>query len=230
MRKIFLLSLVFTIVLIAQTKNKYGLSIIENIEDYYVSVKKDSNKTLVDLRTFIPNIVLDIRYATKNNFTGQILYKETEAYLRLPAAIALKKVQTELNEMGLGIKIYDAYRPYSITELMWEYVKDDRYAADPKKGSRHNRGCAVDLTIIELSSGEELEMPTPYDDFTNKAHHAYMNLERHVIKNRALLKSLMEKYGFESITSEWWHYDFKGWSKYELMNISFSKIKEKRTN
>lgn len=230
MRKIFLLSLVFTIVLIAQTKNKYGLSIIENIEDYYVSVKKDSNKTLVDLRTFIPNIVLDIRYATKNNFTGQILYKEAEAYLRLPAAIALKKVQTELNEMGLGIKIYDAYRPYSITELMWEYVKDDRYAADPKKGSRHNRGCAVDLTIIELSSGEELEMPTPYDDFTNKAHHAYMNLERHVIKNRALLKSLMEKYGFESITSEWWHYDFKGWSKYELMNISFSKIKEKRTN
>lgn len=230
MRKIILLSLVFTIVLIAQTKNKYGLSIIENIEDYYVSVKKDSNKTLVDLRTFIPNIVLDIRYATKNNFTGQILYKEAEAYLRLPAAIALKKVQTELNEMGLGIKIYDAYRPYSITELMWEYVKDDRYAADPKKGSRHNRGCAVDLTIIELSSGEELEMPTPYDDFTNKAHHAYMNLERHVIKNRALLKSLMEKYGFESITSEWWHYDFKGWSKYELMNISFSKIKEKRTN
>lgn len=230
MRKIILLSLVFTIVLIAQTKNKYGLSIIENIEDYYVSVKKDSNKTLVDLRTFIPNIVLDIRYATKNNFTGQILYKEAEAYLRLPAAIALKKVQTELNEMGLGIKIYDAYRPYSITELMWEYVKDDRYAADPKKGSRHNRGCAVDLTIIELSSGEELEMPTPYDDFTNKAHHAYMNLERHVIKNRALLKSLMEKYGFESITLEWWYYDFKGWSKYELMNISFSKIKEKRTN
>lgn len=210
----------------AQTvpKNKFGLPVVEDYKLYSQLVEKDENNKLVDLEKFIPGIIIDIKYATEDNFTKKVLYKSPKAYLRLPAAKALKKIQDELKKQNLELKIFDAYRPYSVTELMWEYVKDDRYAADPKKGSRHNRGCAVDVTIVDSRTGKEIEMPTNYDNFTQKAHHGYMKLPKKVIMNRVLLKKIMEKNGFESITSEWWHYDFKGWSKYHLMNISFEEL------
>ncbi len=213
----------------AQTvpKNKYGLPVVSNLELYNKLIEKDDNNCLVNLEDFIPGIKLDIRYATENNFANKVLYKSAKAYLRLPAAKALKKIQDELKKQSLEVKIYDAYRPYSVTERIWEYVKDDRYAADPKKGSRHNRGCAVDLTIIDSRTGEELEMPTEFDNFTQRAHHAYMKLPKKAIENRALLRKIMEKHGFEIITSEWWHYDFKGWSKYHIMDISFNELENK---
>lgn len=207
-------------------KNKYGLRIIESIELYHETVTKDSNKLLVDLEKFIPGIKTDVKYATKDNFTKKILYTQPKVYVRYPVAISLKKIQAELKEKGYEVKIFDGFRPYTITEIMWASVLDDRYAADPKKGSRHNRGCAVDLTIIDAATGQELEMPTPYDDFTMKAHHAYTKLPEQVIKNRLLLKNIMIKYNFEPITSEWWHYDFKGWNSYELMNISFEDLEK----
>lgn len=210
------------------SKNKYGLRIIDSVEEYRHSVAKDSNKILVDLEKYIPGLKTDVKYSTKDNFTKRVLYKEAKVYARLPVAKALKNIQKELEQSGHELKIYDAYRPYSITEIMWDVVRDDRYAADPKKGSRHNRGCAIDLTIVNKQSGKELEMPTPYDDFTMKAHHAYTKLPDHIIKNRSLLKEVMIKNNFEPITSEWWHYDFKGWKAYELMNISFEQL-EKET-
>jgi D-alanyl-D-alanine dipeptidase len=206
------------------TTNKYGLKVIDNINDYKKSVEKDSLKRMVDLEKFIPGIKIDIRYATKNNFTKKVLYHEAKAFLRLPAAIALKKIQNELKKQNLELKIYDAYRPYAVTVLMWDYLKDDSHVATPQKGSRHNRGCAVDLTIIDSKTGNEIEMPTPYDNFTIKARPTYMNLPKNVLKNRALLKGLMEKYGFKSITSEWWHYDFKGYTAYEILDIPFKKL------
>lgn len=205
-------------------KNKYGLEVITSDKFYVSTVKSDSSKELIDLEKFINGIVIDVRYATKNNFTGKVLYKTARTFLRLPAANALKKIQSELNKQGLGIKIFDAYRPYSVTEKLWEAFPDDRYAADPRKGSRHNRGCAVDLTLINLRTGEELEMPTPYDDFTVKAHHAYNDLPENILNNRKLLKNIMEKHGFESITSEWWHYDYQGWKTYELLDLPFEEI------
>ncbi|MBA4251790.1 MAG: D-alanyl-D-alanine dipeptidase [Chlorobiaceae bacterium] len=206
--------------------NEFGLKVVESIETYQKLVELDSNKILVDLEKFIPGIILDIKYATTNNFTGTRLYSKPKAYLRLPAAKALKKIQKELKEKGLEVKIFDAYRPYSVTKLMWEFVKDDRYAADPRKGSRHNRGCAVDLTIVNSVTGEELLMPTDYDDFTVKAHHSYLGISEEQKVNRKLLRDVMEKHGFEILTSEWWHYDFIGWNKYELMNLTFEKLEK----
>src|SRR5207253_7510589 len=123
-----------------------------------------------------PQIVIDLKYSTKNNFTHRVLYENADALVRLPAALTLKKINAELNTKGLGLKIFDAYRPYMATKNMWKVVHDDRYTANPAKGSGHNRGAAVDVTLVKLSTGEELPMPTAFDDFSEKAHHDYMNL------------------------------------------------------
>ncbi|MBI2418453.1 MAG: M15 family metallopeptidase [Ignavibacteriales bacterium] len=210
-------------------KNSYGLQVVGNIAQYKQMVESDSDLTFVNLEKFLPGIYKDIRYATKNNFTGKILYDKAAIFARLPVAKALAKVRAALKPLGLDILLYDAYRPYTITVTMWEYVKDDRYAASPRKGSRHNRGCALDLTLVDLKTGKPVMMPTPYDDFTNKAHDNYNDLPENVIKNRATLRTTMEKFGFSHITSEWWHFDFEHWNKYPLMDISFDDL-EKLTN
>jgi len=206
--------------------NNYGLAVVDNFALYQKQIEKDSTKALIDLEKFIPGIFVDVRYATENNFAKTKFYESEKVFLRLPAAVALKKIQKELLKKNLSLKIFDAYRPYSVTEKMWEFVHDDRYAASPKTGSRHNRACAVDVTLVDLQTKTELEMPTPYDDFTEKAHHDYAKLPENILKNRALLKAIMGKYGFESITSEWWHYDFSGWKNYELLDISFEALEK----
>jgi zinc D-Ala-D-Ala dipeptidase len=207
-------------------QNQYGLSVIQQKKYYRVAVKQDSNQLMVNLLNAIPNIVLDQRYASLNNFTQQLLYVgEIKALLRLPAAKALQKVQAELQTMGLGLKIFDAYRPYNATEKMWELVKDDRYTADPKKGSGHNRGAAVDLTIIHLATGKELPMPTGFDNFSDTAHHDFMQLPAEVIANRNLLKTTMEKYGFVALPTEWWHYSLpNARDRFMLMDLDFDQF------
>jgi len=218
--------LLFPVLSIAQDipVNEYGLPVVNSVELYQQRVAQDSSRALVNLEQFIPDIVLDIRYATKDNFMKQQLYPAAKTYLRLPAAKALKQVQAELQKQGLGLKVFDAYRPYRITVKMWESYKDPTYVASPKTGSRHNRGCAVDLTLIDLKSGNQLEMPTSYDSFSEKAHHDFKNLPQKVIQNRALLKSTMEKYGFQPLSSEWWHYDYSGWDRFPVMDIPLSKL------
>lgn len=224
--KNLLLVSLFSTLLFSQTipDNKHGLKVINSIDLYELTVSSDSNNLIVDLEEYILSIVLDIKYATEDNFTGKILYPYPKAFLRLPAAKALKKAQEEFKQLGYGIKVFDAYRPYDVTEMMWEFVKDPRYVAEPWKGSRHNRGCAVDITLIDLETMQEIAMPTPYDDFTNKAHLNYSNLPSDVLKNRQLLVETMAKYGFTALSSEWWHYDFNGWNKYALMNLSFDQL------
>ncbi|MCK9210458.1 MAG: M15 family metallopeptidase [Ignavibacteriaceae bacterium] len=207
-------------------KNKYGLPVVNDFALYKEQIKKDSAKALIDLEKFIPGLFIDVRYASENNFAKTKFYESQKIFLRLPAAVALKKIQEELLKQNLSLKIFDAYRPYSVTEKMWEFVHDARYAADPKTGSRHNRACAVDVTLVDLETKTELEMPTPYDDFTEKAHHNYNNLPENILKNRELLKKIMTKYGFETITSEWWHYDFSGWKNFELLNIPFEELEK----
>jgi D-alanyl-D-alanine dipeptidase len=179
-------------------------------------------KRLVDLSTL--GIPLDIRYATPNNFMKKTLYPEAKAFLRAPAAEALVAIQKELAPRGIGIKVFDAYRPYRVTVAMWEPIKNPDYVADPAKGSRHNRGAAVDLTLIDLATGAELPMPTPYDDFTTRAHHDFADLPADALANRALLRDVMTRHGFDPLPSEWWHYDFRGWQEFELMDVGLEEL------
>lgn len=207
--------------------NKYGLWVISDISVYGLTVKNNPAKEMTDIRKIIPNMGLDLRYATKNNFLKKKLYPRLKTtYLRSKAAMALALVQKELNEKGYGLKIFDAYRPYTVTEMMWEPIQDDRYTADPKKGSGHNRGAAVDLTIINLAAKKELDMGTGFDNFSDTAHHSFTSLPDDVLQNRLLLKNTMEKYGFKSFETEWWHYSLPDIKEYELLNISFEDLKK----
>jgi zinc D-Ala-D-Ala dipeptidase len=191
-------------------------------------VAADSSKRMVELKGFIPGIVYDLRYATVNNFMKRLMYPAgtNTTYLRLPAAQNLLKVQMELKEKGLGLKIYDAYRPYAVTVKFWELVKDERYVANPSKGSGHNRGVAVDLTIIHLQTGKELDMGTGFDNFSDTAHHSFTHLPEDVLQNRALLKSLMESNGFKSLDTEWWHYVLPESGRFEVLDFEFRKLKK----
>ncbi len=170
--------------------------------------------------------MLDIRYATTNNFTGERIYTLARAYARKPVAEALKKVQEELKPQGLGIKVFDAYRPYKATVKFYEVYHDTTYVASPYKGSRHNRGCALDITVIDLKTGEELKMPTGYDSFKKEAWPSTPVKDPEIRKNRTLLINVMKKYGFKVNGSEWWHYDFIGWSKYEVLDIDFETLEQ----
>lgn len=202
--------------------NQYGLRVVPDLASYERIARSDPDKRLVDLGSL--GIPLEIRYATADNFMKKPLYPAAKAFLRAPAARALQSVQRELAAQGVGIKVFDAYRPYRVTEAMWEPIKNPDYVADPAKGSRHNRGAAVDLTLIDLQTGAELEMPTPYDDFTERAAHAFGELPADAVKNRALLRGVMEKHGFQPLPSEWWHYDFSGWEGFELMNVPLEAL------
>ncbi len=183
----------------------------------------DKTPEFVDIQKMNPSIILDIRYATSNNFLHRAVYDQARCFLVKEAALKLNEVQKELQTLSLGLKIFDAYRPLSVQKAMWQIMPDARYVANPAKGSRHNRGCAVDLTLVD-STGKELPMPTEYDDFTKRAHHNYMKLPASIRLNRWILKTVMEKHGFKPISSEWWHYDMVGWQKYPVMDLSFSQI------
>jgi len=202
--------------------NRYGLRVVPDLGTFERLVREDPSKDLFNIAAL--GIVTDIRYATPNNFMMETLYSVPKAYLRAQAANALADANLELAERGLTLKVFDGYRPYSINEKMWERIRNPDFVADPAKGSRHNRGAAVDLTLIDRVSGAELAMPTPYDDFTPRARHDFNDLPAEVIANRALLRDIMVKYGFEPLPSEWWHYDFKGWERFELMNVPLKAL------
>lgn len=225
MRKlVFLFLLLSSDGIRAQQANPYGLLITNDLAAYKASVKADKNKELVEIRKYIPNIRLDIRYAGKNNFAKQAVYKQARAFARLPVVEALKNVRKELNKSGLGLKIFDGYRPYSVTVKFFAIASDKSFVANPKDGSRHNRGCAIDLTLVNLRTGKELEMPSPYDSFSAAAASDFMDLPAASIKNRELLRSIMEKNGFRVLNNEWWHFDFNGWKNFELMDIRFEDL------
>ncbi|GAA4462470.1 M15 family metallopeptidase [Nemorincola caseinilytica] len=183
----------------------------------------DPGKEMVPLRQVIPGILLDIRYATPNNFTGRPQYKKAAAYMRRRPAEALKKVQEELAKKGLCLKIYDAYRPYSVTVALWNATTDKRYVANPRRGSHHNRGIAADLTLADLRTGRELDMGTGFDNFTDSAHHAFAALPAQVLANRRLLKGLMWKHGFNFVPTEWWHYHWRD-KNYEVLDIDLAEL------
>ena len=203
--------------------NSYGLHVVPDAATYSRLAEASPDTRLVDLSTL--GIPLDIRYATSDNFMKQTLYPVAKAYLRAPAARALAAADRELAARRLGIKVFDAYRPYRVTVAMWEPIKNPDYVADPAKGSRHNRGAAVDLTLIDRATGAELPMPTGYDDFTTRAAHEFTDLPAEVLANRTLLREVMTKHGFEPLPSEWWHYDFAGWRNYELLDVPLEDLR-----
>lgn len=207
----------------AQSKYKYGLNPI-GYKDYISSLTTKPQNQLVDLEEYIPGIVLDIRYATTNNFTKEKIYTLSKAYARKPVAESLKKAQSDFNKLGYGIKVFDSYRPYSATVKFYEVYHDTTYVASPYRGSRHNRGCAIDMTIIDLKTGKDVPMPTEYDSFKKEAWPSTPVKDPVIKKNRELLISVMEKYGFKVNSSEWWHFDFIGWKKFEVMDISFEEL------
>lgn len=204
-------------------KNKYGLEVIEDQDLYLRTVAEDPSKELVDVEREVPGVRLDIRYATTDNFMREQLYPVAKAYLRVPAAGALAGVQEALKKRRLELKIFDGYRPYEVTEKIWEPYRNPDFVADPAEGSRHNRGCAVDVTLVD-ENGEELPMPTGYDDFTEKASHDYQHLPEEAIRNRELLREVMESHGFEALSTEWWHYDYVGWERFELLDLPLDGI------
>jgi len=207
--------------------NKYGLRVISTALAYRETTRKDAGKEMADLKKIVPGLVFDLKYSTDDNFMKTKLYPElATTYLRKSAAMALAAVQRDLNRQGLRLKIFDAYRPYAVTEKMWEPVKDDRYAADPKVGSGHNRGIAVDLTVIDLYTKEPLNMGTEFDNFTDTAHHDFTALPKEVLQNRLLLRNVMEKNGFKAMETEWWHYFLSDGREYELLDISFEELEK----
>jgi beta-lactamase class D/D-alanyl-D-alanine dipeptidase len=186
--------------------------------------KKEAD--LIELVKLDNTIKLDIRYATSNNFVGKPVYPEGRAFLQRPAAEALLKVHKLLKKQGLGLVIFDGYRPWTITRLFWDVVtlEQRKFVADPEKGSKHNRGCAVDLSIYDLKTGAPLDMPSGYDEFTERASPDYRGATELQTKNRELLRRLMEAGGFTVNPNEWWHFDYRGWEDYGVYDIPFSVI------
>lgn len=182
---------------------------------------------LIELIKLDPTFKLDIRYATENNFLGHSLYEEACAFLQTPAAEALVRVHGKLKEKGYGMIIFDGYRPWYVTKLFWDKFPHFRgYLADPAKGLRHNRGCAVDLTLFNLKTGREVPMPSAFDDFTERAHPEYRGGTAEERAARDMLRSMMESERFAVYENEWWHFDYRDWREYPIVNLKFSDIRE----
>lgn len=181
---------------------------------------------LVDLTTIEPTIKLDIRYATSNNFLGEPVYEQGKAFLQRPAAEALGQAAKELRALGYGLLIHDAYRPWYVTEIFWDATPESKkiFVANPKEGSRHNRGCAVDLTLYDLKSGAEVAMTGGYDEMSERSYAFYpggTSLERW---DRNLLRNALEAQGFSVYPYEWWHFDYKDWQQYPILNLTFEQL------
>jgi zinc D-Ala-D-Ala dipeptidase len=173
---------------------------------------------LVDLAAFDPRFRLDIRYATTNNFMRRVLYPVARAMAQRPAAEALSRVQTRAEAEGLGLLIFDAYRPWRVTKMMWDETPEAQreFVANPANGSRHNRGCAIDLTLHR--GGVPVEMPSDYDDFTPAAYRSNMAASGEALANAARLEGWMVREGFIPLANEWWHYDWRDWRLYPIMD------------
>jgi len=202
--------------------------IINTIDAYNKAVVKNHDNELIEIRKEIPSVALDITYATSNNLAKKPVYSMAAAFARKPVVQSLKKIQQELNKQGLGLKIFDGYRPYAVTCLFYAALRDTTFVAAPWRGSKHNRGCALDLTVIDLKTGKELDMPSAYDEATERSYQSYDKCTPLQATNRKLLRDVMTANGFQIYPYEWWHFDFVGWEKYEIMDIDFEVLVGKK--
>jgi D-alanyl-D-alanine dipeptidase len=182
---------------------------------------------LVELAPLDASVHFDIRYATSNNFLGTPVYSQARTFLQRPAAEALLRVQQKLRPLGYGLLIHDAYRPWYVTKIFWDAtpLEGKIFVADPAQGSRHNRGCAVDLTLYDLATGKPIEMPGAYDEMSPRSFPGFpggTSLQRW---HRDLLRRAMESEGFTVYESEWWHFDYKDWHEFPILNVPFEKLR-----
>lgn len=184
---------------------------------------------LVELVTLDPTITLDIRYATPNNLAGRPVYTEARAFLQRPAAEALLRAHNAVKAKGYGLLIFDGYRPWRVTKLFWDVTPPDKreFVADPKTGSKHNRGCAVDLSMYDLRTGREVEMPSAYDEMSPRAYPAYAEGPAEARERRDLLRAAMEAEGFTVEPNEWWHFNYKDWKLYPILDVPFEALKSR---
>jgi D-alanyl-D-alanine dipeptidase len=181
---------------------------------------------LVELVTIDPTIELDIRYAGRDNFLSTPVYTQARAFLQRPAAEALAAASAELRQQGWGLLVHDAYRPWYVTKIFWEATPRDKrdFVADPSQGSRHNRGCAVDLTLYDLRTGEPAVMPGLYDEMSERSAATYAGGTAQQRRRRDLLRAAMERHGFTVYELEWWHYDYRDWEQYPILNVPFEQL------
>ena len=184
---------------------------------------------LVELTSLDPGIELDVRYATDRNFVGRAVYSEARAFLQRPAAEALLRAHRALRPRGYGVLVFDGYRPWSVTKLFWDLTPPAQraFVADPRKGSKHNRGCAVDMSLYDLATGREAEMPSAYDEMSPRAHPAYPGGTAEERARRDLLRAAMEREGFTVEPNEWWHFNYKDWRHYPILDVPFSRIAQR---
>ncbi len=182
---------------------------------------------LVEIVTLDRTIELDIRYATPNNLTGRAVYTEPRAFLQRPAAEALVRASRALHDSGYGLLVFDGYRPWRVTKLFWDVTPPDKreFVADPSEGSKHNRGCAVDLSLYDLATGREVEMPSVYDEMSPRAYPSYEGGPADARARRDRLRAAMEHEGFTVEPNEWWHFNYKDWTEYPILDIPFSAIR-----
>ena len=172
---------------------------------------------LIDIQSIAPDIKMDMRYATPNNFLKQAVYSKARCLLRDPVARSIQRAQDALKTQGYGLKLYDCYRPLSVQKAMWKIFPDGRYVANPATGSRHNRGAAVDVTLVD-SQGRDLEMPSEFDEFTDRAYRNSPAMTDTARKHVQILTTALEAQGLTTIDSEWWHYDGPNWRHYGILN------------
>jgi D-alanyl-D-alanine dipeptidase len=182
---------------------------------------------LVDIAKLDDRIMLDIRYATTENFLGTAVYTSARAFLQRPAADALLRAHRDLMKQGYGLLVFDGYRPWYVTKIFWDATPRDKheFVANPAKGSRHNRGCAADLTLYDLKTGREVEMPGVYDEMSKRSYPNYEGGTSEQRNRRDLLRSAMEKQGYQVNQAEWWHFDYRDWRQYAIQNVPFEEIR-----
>lgn len=181
---------------------------------------------LVEIKADTAGIRLDLRYATANNFTGRTLYSQARAFMQGVAAEALMRARDNAMQDGFGLTLFDAYRPWRVTKQLWDATPPSQrdYVANPKHGSRHNRGCAVDLSLHALDTGKLVEMPSAFDDFSQRAHRDFMAASGEAIANRARLERYMGAEGFIGMSNEWWHFDHRDWQGFPVLDLPFESL------
>lgn len=205
-----------------EVKDSSGLDIEEVKEEPPLLSDLDelADTMFINLKNYSKDVAYDLKYATNDNFLKAAVYECAECYTRAVTAKALIAANSDFLKMGYRIKFFDCYRPNSVQYQMWELVPNPQYVANPKKGSIHNKGGAVDITLVDME-GNELDMGTGFDFFGKKAHHDHIDLSKEILNNRRLLKETMEKHGFWSIRTEWWHYNLGTASNYKVADFKW---------